>query len=90
MGFLNTNVSLSVALPLFCMPKKGATNQRLLSQLVSEQKRALCPMLPPTRPARPSLGKEPIALFFWLVLRTAPYHLIINVLNLHSPVVHVN
>jgi len=36
------------------------------------QKRALCPMLPRARLARPSLGKEAIALFFWLVLRTAP------------------
>jgi len=38
-------------------------------------------MLLPTRPARPSLGKEANALFFWLVLRTAPYELIMSILT---------
>jgi len=31
------------------------------------------------RPARPSLGKESDALLYWLVLRTAPYKLIVKV-----------
>ena len=63
MGFINTNISLSTALSLFCLPKKGATNESLLSQPVSWQKRALCPMLLPAIPTRPSLGKEAYALF---------------------------
>jgi len=36
------------------------------------------------KPARPWLGKEASALFFWLVLRTAPYSLIIIGLTLGS------
>jgi|GEM_PF-1531306 len=55
----------------------------------SNQKRALCPMLPPTYPARPSLGKEANALFFWLVLRTTPYELIFNSLNFYNSIIHV-
>jgi|GEM_PF-1834733 len=82
-------MSLPNALSLFCLPKKGATNQRLLSQPVRDQKRALFPMLPRARPTRPSLGKEAIALFFWLVLSTAPYSLIINALRLPNLIVHV-
>jgi len=49
------------------LAQKGATNQRLLSQLVGEQKgHPECfrdPILPPTYPARPSLGKEAYAFF---------------------------
>jgi len=44
-------------------------------------------MLPRTIPSRPSLGKEAYALFYWLVLRTAPYTLIINLLKFHNPVI---
>gem|GEM_PF-4950591 len=46
-------------------------------------------MLPPARLARPSLGKEALALFYWLVLRTMPYLLIIKTLKLHNPIIHV-
>jgi len=47
-------------------------------------------MLPRARPTRPSLGKEAYALFFWLVLRTPPYALIVNTLRLYNPIVYVN
>jgi len=78
--------SICNALSLFACPKKGLKRE-FESQPVPWQKRALCPMLPRARPARPWLGKE--ALFYWLVLRTAPYKLIINTLKPHNPIVHV-
>jgi len=77
MGFPNTSISLPSGLSLFCLPKKGLSRSRKLT--------GRDPMLPPARLARPSLGKEAIALFYWLVLRTAPYWLIINILKLHKP-----
>jgi len=36
-------------------------------------KKGTLPNATACRPSRPSLGKEADALFFWLVLRTAPY-----------------
>gem|GEM_PF-3176454 len=41
------------------------------------------------RPTRPSLGKEASALFYWLVLRTAPYKLTMSVLQMCKPIGHV-
>jgi len=72
----------------FACPKKGRKRE-FESQPVRDQKKALCPMLLPAKPVRPSLGKEPYALFFWLVLRTAPHWLKINVLTCRSPSIHI-
>jgi len=66
MAFVVINIPLPTAC-YFLLAQKGATNQRLLSQLVGEQKgHPECfrdPILPPTYPAHPSLGKEASALF---------------------------
>jgi len=40
------------------------------------------------KPTRPSLGKEAYALFYWLVLRTAPHVLTTNNLKLNNRVIH--
>ena len=82
MGFLDTNIILPTTLSLFCLPKKGLSRSRKLT--------GRDPMLPPAiQPARPSLGKEASALFFWLVLRTAPYELIMSILQMYKPIVNV-
>jgi len=62
----------------------------LLAQKVTNPVSLREPNASTRNPARPSLGKEPYALFYWLVLRTAPYSLIINVLKLNNPIIHVN
>gem|GEM_PF-3937968 len=46
-------------------------------------------MLPRARPPRPSLGKEAYALLYWLVLRTPPYELKVNILTYSNPIIHV-
>jgi|GEM_PF-4209384 len=46
-------------------------------------------MLLPVYPARPWLGKEANALLYWLVLRTAPYELIMSSLQMYKLIVHV-
>jgi len=74
MGFLETNISLPTALSLFCLPKKVTNPVSLREPNASARN-------------RPSLGKE--ALFYWLVLRTAPYELIINILKFCNPIIHV-
>jgi|GEM_PF-1993494 len=44
--------------------------------------------LQPARLAHPWLGKEASALFCWLVLRTATYRLISNILTYRDPIIH--
>ncbi len=56
MEFSQPEMALFVPFVLFCLPNKGKATA--LSQPVWQQKKALCPMLPPAKLTRPSLGKE--------------------------------
>jgi len=67
-------------------PKKGLKREFESQRCVIAKKGTLL-NASPRNPARPPLGKEAIALFFWLVLRTAPYSLIINILKLNIHVI---
>jgi len=76
----NVNNGVSSSLDFFvCSTCHFLLAQKGAKTIVFEPARALAkkgypecfrdPMLPPARPTRPSLGKEAIALFYWLVLR---------------------
>ena len=82
MGYYPPEISLLVSPCHFLLAQK-VTNPDPVSL------RDGSPMLPHTNPTRPSLGKEAIALFYWLVLRTPPYKLIINILTYRNPIIHV-
>ena len=85
MGFIKTSIALLMALSLFCLPKK--VTKKGLSR--SRKLTGRDPMLPRAIQPAPRWAKKASALFFWLVLRTTPYDLIINILRLNNPVVYV-
>gem|GEM_PF-1068508 len=100
MGFVSTNMllftnsSLFVTLVTFLLAQKRGSNESLRASLLCDGKKGhpvslRDPMLQPAYPARPSLGKEASPLFYRLVLRTAPYELIMSVLQIYNPIVHV-
>ena len=100
MGYVPPDIALFVTPVTFCLPNLSAdsppagragqeSNQS--RKLTGREPNACLSVdrLPRARLARPSLGKEAIALFFWLVLRTAFYSLIIKILTYRNPIIHV-
>jgi len=77
MGVLATNISLPNGFVPFLLAQK------------TNPKKGTLPNASARKQSRPSLGKEADTLFYWLVLRTPPYALIMSVLQKYNPIVHI-
>jgi len=72
MGYHPPEIAPFVTPVTFCLPKSNQSRSRKLTGREPNASTRI--------PACPSLGKESDALFFWLVLLTPPYNLIMTIL----------